>query len=148
MSKGTFNIVSAEPPTNKQGKLRQNIVIETQAHGNVPICLTEGTLPTSGIADPVELDIWEYQGKWYGKVVGAKSAPQNVQQAPSQTRQATNSVKGDSEAQKHRSMALAYAKDLCVAGIIQLEKIQNCADEFSEYIQNGPPATNEDEPAF
>ena len=47
--------------------------------------------------------------------------------------------------EKNRGIAISYAKDLCVAGIIELDAIRAKAEEFAEFISGSPTVATKEE---
>jgi len=97
-----------------------------------------------GQGDEVELDIVDNvskkDGKTYANIVGAT----RVERIDKETG-AKNPPKDTGGDERTRSMALAYAKDLCVAGKIELGDIYSQADYFIAYIKG---KKREDEEPF
>ena len=83
----------------------------------------------------------EKKGQYWNVVTVKPATAQTSTNAPASTTLAKEAVKlgavpiptGD---EKVRSMSIAYAKDLVVAGKIELKDIKACADRFVAYILN------------
>jgi len=80
-----------------------------------------------------------YNGYWNNTAQVAQVATQGV---AAQTSKANPTTDGD--ASRIRSMCVSYAKDLAVAGKIEVDMINCTAEDFRVYIETGQVATQED----
>jgi len=121
-----------------KGKPKQTILV-ADSSGQRKLTLYPGQVPhtTNDLGKYFDYKVWcnNYQGNIY--LQAFLDSPEPVKPAPQQAEAADKAVTSQGN-ERLRSMCLSYAKDLAVAGKIELGAINGFADEFLAYIENRP----------